>query len=209
MGGIISFWWAASFRYGGRDHLVLVGGLDRNQQPLRLNGEGNSAILGEMRFHTLPWPTDVLDELGDIPAELRITLSYFIEPSPGAVIRGDVDLYPSHGLDFDVKRPDESDEQAIGRVNGLRQARQESTAPTLNWQFGKMRGRGCIKHDRLKTTAADLARMGGISVVPRKGWWGGDIQRVEQQVRYALIVTIRTPAEEIYSKIANAIEINV
>jgi hypothetical protein len=31
VGGIISFWWAASFRYGGRDHLVLVGGLDRNQ----------------------------------------------------------------------------------------------------------------------------------------------------------------------------------
>jgi hypothetical protein len=33
VGGIISFWWAASFRYGGRDHLVLVGGLDRNQHP--------------------------------------------------------------------------------------------------------------------------------------------------------------------------------
>ena len=31
MGGIISFWWAASFRYGGRHHLVLVGGFARNQ----------------------------------------------------------------------------------------------------------------------------------------------------------------------------------
>ena len=30
MGGIISLWWAASFRYGGRHHLVLMGGLDRN-----------------------------------------------------------------------------------------------------------------------------------------------------------------------------------
>jgi hypothetical protein len=31
VGGIISFWWAASFRYGGRHHLVLVGGFARNQ----------------------------------------------------------------------------------------------------------------------------------------------------------------------------------
>jgi hypothetical protein len=31
VGGIISFWWATSFRYGGRDHLVLVGAFNRNQ----------------------------------------------------------------------------------------------------------------------------------------------------------------------------------
>jgi len=31
VGGIISFWWAASFRYDGRHHLVLVGGFARNQ----------------------------------------------------------------------------------------------------------------------------------------------------------------------------------
>jgi hypothetical protein len=32
VGDIISFWWAASFRYDGRHHLVLVGGFARNQQ---------------------------------------------------------------------------------------------------------------------------------------------------------------------------------
>jgi hypothetical protein len=32
VGGIISFWWAASFRYDGRHHLVLVGDIVRNQQ---------------------------------------------------------------------------------------------------------------------------------------------------------------------------------
>jgi len=31
VGGIISFWWATSFRYDGRHHLVLVGGFVRNQ----------------------------------------------------------------------------------------------------------------------------------------------------------------------------------
>jgi hypothetical protein len=37
VGGIISLWWAASFRYGGRHHLVLMGGFDRNQQMRALN----------------------------------------------------------------------------------------------------------------------------------------------------------------------------
>src|SRR4029077_2903936 len=33
VGGIISYWWAASFRYGGRHHLVMMRGLGRNQHP--------------------------------------------------------------------------------------------------------------------------------------------------------------------------------
>jgi hypothetical protein len=35
VGGIISLRWAASFRYGGRHHPVIVGDIDRNQQPLK------------------------------------------------------------------------------------------------------------------------------------------------------------------------------
>jgi hypothetical protein len=38
VGGIISLWWAASFRYGGRHHLVMMGGLDRNQHPCGMVG---------------------------------------------------------------------------------------------------------------------------------------------------------------------------
>src|SRR5271170_8472698 len=38
VGGIISFWWAASFRYDGRHHLVLVGDIVRNQQAGGLAG---------------------------------------------------------------------------------------------------------------------------------------------------------------------------
>ncbi len=187
------------------DALTLI--VQSSLRPLRLNERGEAAILGQMRYHTLPWPIEVLEELGDIRAELRVTLSYFIEPNPGAVVRGDVDMYPSHGLDFDVKRPDESDEQAVARINGLEQARREFTAQPLNWRLGKFRGRGGVKHDRLVTTAAEIARMGGISVLPRKGWWGQDLEQVEEQVRYALIVTIRTPGEEIYTQIASTIEV--
>jgi len=39
----------------------------------------------EMHLHTLPWPKEVLEELGETPVTLKLTLSYFIEPGPGEV----------------------------------------------------------------------------------------------------------------------------
>jgi hypothetical protein len=183
--------------------------------PLRANPKEDAAILGYMRHHQLPWPSEILKDLEQTPAELRVTLSYFVEPNPGAVLSGKYDLYASHGFDFDVKRPDESDEQAIARINGEARAGIKSSAPPMQWVFGsKERGgplwkggrRGGLKHDRVTMPAEDLARCGSIMVFPRKGWWGGEYDRIEQQARYSLIVTIRTPEEEIYTKIATEIE---
>ena len=39
----------------------------------------------EMHVHRLPWPVDVLRELGNQQVTLRVTLSSFIEPSPGRI----------------------------------------------------------------------------------------------------------------------------
>lgn len=183
--------------------------------PLRPNDNDDGAVLGYMRRHDLPWDEDVLLALDDVEAELRVTLSYFIEPNPGAALRGDYDLYASHGFDFDVERPDESADEAVARINGSFKANTKSSAPPLSWTFGsKERGgalrdgrKGCLKHDRLKLPAADLARIGSVMVFPRKGWWGEDLERVEQQARYSLIISIRTPEEEIYTEIATEIEV--
>jgi len=183
--------------------------------PLRSNDAGDGVVLGYMRKHSLPWHEHILENLEGVEAELRITLSYFIEPNPGAALRGDYDLYASHGFDFDVKRPDESDDEAVARINGSFASRTRSNAPPLGWMFGaKERGgalrdgrKGCLKHDRLKLPAPDLARIGSVMVFPRKGWWGEDFERVEQQARYALIISIRTPEEEIYTEISAEIEI--
>ena len=38
--------------------------------------------LREMHLHELPWPRQVLRDMGAIPVRLRVTLSYFIEPNP-------------------------------------------------------------------------------------------------------------------------------
>jgi len=178
-------------------------------RPLRPNDAGNAAILGQMRVHQLPWPTEVLEDLGpEVETELRVTLSYFIEPNPGVVIvKGEVDQYPSHGFDFDIQRPDESEDQAIARINSLHRVAIPSIAGTPSWAFGQLRGRGSVRHDRLRLPASDLARVAGVLVFPRKGWWGRNLDRIEQQARYSLIVSIRTPGEEIYTEIATAIDI--
>ena len=183
--------------------------------PLRANDAGDGTVLGYMRRHELPWHRDVLEDLRGVEAELRITLSYFVEPNPGAALRGEYDLYASHGFDFDVKRPDESDEEAVARINGSFQSRTRSSAPALRWMFGAHeRGgplrdgrKGCLKHDRLSIAAPDLARIGSVMVFPKKGWWGKEVERVEQQARYALIMSIRTPEQEIYTEIAAEIEV--
>ena len=45
--------------------------------------DGSVIKTRDMHVHDLPWPTAVLQSLGDIPIQMRITLSYFIEPNPG------------------------------------------------------------------------------------------------------------------------------
>ncbi len=175
--------------------------------PLRLNKKENGAVLGYMRLHKMPWPVRVLEDLDRIGAELRVTLSYFIQPKLGAAVSSDVDMYASHGLDFDVIRPDEATEQAIGRINAAAAPARASAAPPLDWEFGRHRGRGSVKHDRLPTTAGALARMPGIMVFPRKGWWGEGLDKVGEEVRYSLIASIRTPGAQVYTSIATSITV--
>src|SRR3546814_11617548 len=38
----------------------------------------------ELRLHALPWPIDILGDMENAPVRMRVTLSHFIEPSPGA-----------------------------------------------------------------------------------------------------------------------------
>jgi hypothetical protein len=58
--------------------------------------------MNEMQIHQIPWPEEVLRGLGEIPAEMRVTLSYFIEPGPGEIGWKDKYRYPSCNLRFDV-----------------------------------------------------------------------------------------------------------
>jgi len=37
----------------------------------------------DINLHDLPWPTEILEGLGETTVGMRVTLSYFIEPNPG------------------------------------------------------------------------------------------------------------------------------
>ena len=70
-------------------------------------------------LHSLPWPEAELQALGEAQVEMRVTLSYFIEPKPGR--RGGFTRarhrYQSHGLRFQVKRAQESLDDFRQRIN--------------------------------------------------------------------------------------------
>lgn len=74
------------------------------------DGEGRTR---EMTLHDLPWPTEVLNDLGGVEVRLRVTLSYFVDPNPARRGWQRRYAYPSHGLRFDVRRPLETNERDI------------------------------------------------------------------------------------------------
>jgi len=61
----------------------------------------------DIHYYPLPWPKLVLENVGDLPVELKVTLSYFIEPSVGADSPMNAARYRSFGLRYDLKRRDE------------------------------------------------------------------------------------------------------
>lgn len=170
-------------------------------EPFRLSDDKKRCVLGQMSVHSLGWPIETLVDLGAEEAELRVTLSYFIEPNGGEALLGNFDRYASHNLDFVVQAPNESEDQMAARINKL-VAAEKAKRGKSQWEFGSShRGRGGLKHDRWKGRADRLAEMGAVAVFPRGGWWQQDLERAGDRVRYALIASIRTREEEVYAPI--------
>ena len=189
-------------------------------QPYSLNG--SDAVMNESHFHDLPWPEAALSELGDEPIEIRITLSYFPEPSPGGRGWNNKFRYPAFGLKFTMRGPDEDDEMLRRRVNASNWTEAErsgdedrpTTSEPIKWEVGTVsRARGSICSDIWRGPAIEAARMGKIIVFPTKGWWflRKHLRRVESQTRYSLVVSIRTEDQEVdlATPIATAIGIEI
>ena len=83
-------------------------------------------VTRDLNLHTIPWPKEVLQDLGETLVEMRVTLSYSIEPNPARRGWTRRYSYASHGLRFDVKRPLEKLDDFRGRIN--RAARDEEMA---------------------------------------------------------------------------------
>ena len=182
--------------------------------------DGSQIKTRDINLHSLPWPTEALQALPEqTQVEMRVTLSYFIEPNPGERGWANKYRYASHGLRFDVRRPLESLEAFQQRVN--QQARDEEIRPNRRtvkesgvWVLGdNLRKLGSIHSDTWYGSAAELAERGYIAVYPVLGWWKerANLQRWGKLARYALIVTIKTPGVEtdIYTPVVNQIAAEV
>ncbi|MGH6636701.1 MAG: hypothetical protein ACRED0_11440 [Gammaproteobacteria bacterium] len=180
--------------------------------------DGQQVKTRDINYHSIPWPAETLSALGDVDVEMRVTLSYFVEPNPGE--RGWLKKYSyqSHGLRFDVRRSLESLEAFEQRIN--RQARDEEydgasrSGDTGEWVLGeRLRVLGSVHSDIWRGTAAELAERGHVAVYPVLGWWKERpaLERWAKTARYALVVSIKTPGVEtdIYTPVLNQITTSV
>jgi hypothetical protein len=215
------------FGFGVPDERRLMSSLDNSLtllvegeiQPFYKDAKDKRIKTRELRLHALPWPTEVLQELGNTPVTMRVTLSYFVEPSPGE--RGWTARYgyQSHGLRFAVRKPLETVPQFQQRINKA-QREDGYVSPSLSdggWRFGaRERGLttlGSIHSDIWTGRAIELAERGFIAVYPALGWWNRR-QRLgsfDKMTRYSLVVTIETPGIEtdIYTPVATQIGVPV
>ncbi|MCY4076751.1 MAG: S8 family peptidase [Acidobacteria bacterium] len=178
----------------------------------------NQPKLRDMHLHNLPWPRESLEALGDVEVEMRVTLSYFVEPNPsGRGVRSRY-RYESHGLRFDVKRPHESVDEFRKRVNVAARDEEEGTPSGGDsdpaWLIGtQSRHRGSLHGDIWRGSAADLASRGCLAVYPAIGWWKTRqaLERYDQPARYALVVGIRAPEVDVdlRAEVANRIGVPV
>ena len=171
----------------------------------------------DMALHELPWPSEALEALNEAQLQMRVTLSYFIEPNPGERGWTQRHRYASHGLRFAVKRAEESIDAFRRRINAAARddegRRHAGAGADEGWVLGpRLRDRGSLHSDIWEGTAADLANRHGIAVYPTGGWWREKpaLRRSERRVRYALAVTLRAEVEiDLYTEIENAIAIGV
>ena len=160
--------------------------------------------LREMHVHELPWPTDALDDLGSAPVRLRATLSYFIEPSPTRRGWKRRFRYASHGLRFELKPAEETNDIFLKRIN-KRALDEEEDRPTgqgdtRGWMLGSnVRSLGSVHSDIWEGTAAELASRGRVAIYPVTGWWKElrSRDRSDLGARYSLLLSIETDLESV------------
>jgi hypothetical protein len=186
--------------------------IESSIQPFEETGGNPKIKTKDMLLHNLPWPQDALEELGQQIVQMKITLSYFIEPNPGERGWTRRHSYASHGLCFDVKRGEETLGNFRRRINKAAREEAESQSSSSSdpgWLLGfRLRNRGSLHSDIWKGTAADLAARHAIAVYPTVGWWREKpaLLRAERQVRYALVVSLRASVDiDLYTPIETEI----
>lgn len=198
------------------NHLTLIA--QEHIQPFMV--EGSQVKTNIMHFYELPWPSEILQGLGTQLVTLKITLSYFIEPSPGELQTQNRYTYASHGLRFDINAPEEYFDIDSFKKRINKDAREDKEdKPDYDglgsrWNIGTTyRNKSTVQSDSVTLTGAEMAVCNHIAVYPVGGWWKTRKSEkcMEKQARYSLVVSLYTDAEEIdiYTPVANIISIPI
>lgn len=196
-----------------QNHLALVA-----QNPIQPFKNDKGRKFQDCHFYSLPWPIRVLEDLGEQEVRLKITLSYFIEPNPGASAAIDPQRYQSFGLRFDLRRRLETVAAFAERVNALEREDPQGGAQIApddqRWRFGpQSRSCGSLHCDEWTGPAVELAARDIICITPVIGWWRNraSIEICNKQTRYSLVVTLSTPDVEIdlHTPISNLVETEI
>ncbi|AOO83429.1 peptidase S8 family protein [Bosea vaviloviae] len=194
-----------------RNHLALIS--QSPIQPFRLQG---GRKFNECHYYDLPLPRRTLEELGNEPVEMKVTLSYFIDPNPGLSANVDPQRYQSHGLRFDLRRKNESISNFQKRVNAS-EREDPRVAPRAEpddnrWLLGPQSiSAGSLHCDVWSGPAIELLGRDKLCIKPVNGWWRtrASAEYCNKATRYALIITMKTRNVDIdlYTPIAASVDI--
>ena len=191
--------------------------------------EGTEYAMRHFRLHDLPWPTEVLEQIGAGVVTLKVTLSYFVEPSASRRGWRQRYTYPSHALRFELKAPTDLNEaEFVSRLNREAEHDEDATGTTTadptpattrasgaeHWLIGaQQRDLGSLHQDIWQGTGQELAACGLIGIYPVGGWWKRNKRkdRLELPVRYSLILSLHTSDENIdlYSAVETQLDLPI
>jgi hypothetical protein len=176
-----------------RDQVALVA--QSEIQPFRMQG---TRKFNECHYYQLPLPTAVLEELDNEVIDLKVTLSYFVDPNPGFSANVDPQRYQSFGLRFDLRRKGETVDSFKRRVNASERENPRiggtSHPDDSRWLLGPDSiSAGSLHCDTWSGPAVDLLGRDRLCIKPVGGWWRDRARPevVNQMARYALVVTLK------------------
>ncbi|MDR9851380.1 S8 family peptidase [Herbaspirillum huttiense] len=197
--------------HSARDGVTIL--VQSTLQPFKI--EEYRGKMNKLRLFELPWPKNTLLALGALQVRLKVTLSYFVEPSPGKRGWEKKYRYASHGFRFALRRLNESPQEFNQRVNHALLAEEEDVPGAqqdAGWTLGpKLQTFGSVHSDTWTGTAADLATRNLLAVYPVIGWWRErmKLKRVTTNTRFALILSLEAPGAELdlYQLLGNQIQL--
>lgn len=179
----------------------------------------------EIHYYEFPWPSEILENLGDTNVTLRITLSYYIEPNPGDKGYSTKYSYQSCALKFLLINPTEDFDNFKIRTNRINidNLKKEKGGKLEEGDYDKNQEKrwylgadtvfkGSVHSNFWKGSAVEIAACNKLAIFPlASGWWKQlkKQKKYDSQLRYSLIVSIETPENtaDIYTTIATQVAV--